>query len=158
MLKNNVERKGFTGLHVHIIVQHEEKPKQELKTGTWRQEPKQKMPWRDAAYCFCSSCPSWPLSYSTQDRLPRDDIIYHRLSTPTLTVNHKIVLKTWPQGQFDESIFINGGSLFPKDSSLCDVDKKANHLNSSHIWNLVHMDTPCLNNHFVIVFLRHTCE
>jgi hypothetical protein len=71
MSESNLERRGFIWLHTPSFM----KTQQELKAGTWRQEPKQR-PWENTAFWVPPKGLLCFLSYTTQDHLPRIGITH----------------------------------------------------------------------------------
>lgn len=103
---------------LQLAVHHPEKSGKALKGGTWKQEPKQK-PWRIA------SC--WPVPHGFLwgflDHLSRGDTAPSELG-PFPSISSQENTPQLAHRPIRWGHFLIYGSLFPKDSSLCQVDSK----------------------------------
>jgi hypothetical protein len=119
---------------LQLIVHLSEKSEQEVKTGTWRKELKQRPWWSTASWLSLHDSCSL-LSYVSKDNLSRGGTTHSGMGLPTLMINLGNAPTDMPIGFSDGGQFLSWGFLFPSDCSVCQFDKTPSstwHIRSKH--------------------------
>lgn len=106
LIKKNLGSKGFTWLRIYRPSSW--KDRQELETGTQRQELKQR-PWRNAAYCLAPLGLMSYFSYTTWTGMAQPILgwaLAHQLAVKKMLFTHAHRPFCWRQ-------FLSGDAFFP---------------------------------------------